>query len=155
MKTRSILLTLAVALIVPRAALAAENLRLAPGLSFTDDSSSGFPIEGDRLADARIVKGLPTVVFFGASNCWNTNREAERLIALYPRFRDRVSFVIVDVDHPSDAQQALMKAYYRGSIPTLAILDAGGNALYAEAGETARRARRLEQARKSHRACSR
>ena len=40
------LLTLAVS------ALAADNLTLAPGLSFTDDSSDNFPVRGDHLPDA-------------------------------------------------------------------------------------------------------
>ncbi len=89
------LLTLAVS------ALAADNLTLAPGLSFTDDSSDDFPIRGDHLTAAEVVEGRAAVVFFGASNCWNTTREAERLVTLYPKFRDRVSFIIVDVNHPS------------------------------------------------------
>ncbi|TMA49233.1 MAG: hypothetical protein E6J76_13485 [Deltaproteobacteria bacterium] len=79
------LLTLAVS------ALAADNLTLAPGLSFTDDSSDNFPVRGDHLADAEVVEGRAAVVFFGASNCWNTAREAERLVTLYPKFRDRES----------------------------------------------------------------
>ena len=36
-------------------ALAADNLSLAPGLSFTDDSSDSFPIRGDHLTDAEVV----------------------------------------------------------------------------------------------------
>src|SRR6058998_2408731 len=99
-------------LTLTRLALAAENLTLAPGLSFTDDSSDSFPIRGDHLGDAEFGKGRAAVAFFGASNCWNTNREAERLVALYPMFRDRVSFIIVDVNHPSNAQRPLLKAYY-------------------------------------------
>src|SRR5437899_12997636 len=63
--------------------LAAENLELAPGLRFTDDSSNSFPIQGDHLGDAAFGKGRAAVAFFGASHCWNTNREAERLLALY------------------------------------------------------------------------
>src|SRR5262249_25824789 len=67
---------------------AADNLRLASGLSFTDDSSADFPIRGDHLEDAERRPGRATVMFFGASHCWNTNREAERLVALYPKYRD-------------------------------------------------------------------
>src|SRR2546427_10646806 len=46
------LLTLAVS------ALAADNLKLAPGLSFTDDSSDNFPIRGEDLTDAEEGEGL-------------------------------------------------------------------------------------------------
>src|SRR5438128_10409888 len=95
------LLTLAVS------ALAADNLTLAPGLSFTDDSSDNFPVRGDHLADAEVVEGRAAVVFFGASNCWNTAREAERLVTLYPKIRDRVSFIGGAVNHPSEAQRPL------------------------------------------------
>jgi hypothetical protein len=78
------------------------------------------------------------VLFFGASHCFNTNREAERLVAVYPRFRDRLSFVVVDVGNPSDAQRPLLAKYYRGSIPTVVVLSRSGALLHADAGETAR-----------------
>jgi len=118
-------------------ALAAENLTLAPGLSFTDDSSNSFPIQGDHLGDAEFGMGRASVAFLGASNCWNTNREAERLVALYPKFRDRVRFIIVNVNHPSEAQRPLLKAHYRGSIPTLVVFAPDGTVLYTRSGETA------------------
>src|SRR5262249_20615726 len=81
--------------------------------------------------------GRATVMFFGASHCWNTNREAERLVALYPKYRDRVSFVIVDVAHPSPPQRPLLETYYRGSIPTVVVLGRDGATVYAQTGETA------------------
>jgi len=135
---RALLLAALVTVIAPTWARAAESLRLAPDLSFTDDSSSRFPIEGDRLGDAELVKGRAALVFFGAAHCWNTNREAERVIALYPKFRDRVRFIIVDVGHPSHDQRPLMKAHYHGYIPTLAILAGDGTVIYERSGETAR-----------------
>jgi len=119
-------------------ALGATDLRLAPGLSFTDDSSDDFPVRGEDMEDAESRPGRATVMFFGASHCWNTNREAERLVALYPKFRDRVHFIIVDVNRPSTTQRPLMKSYYRGSIPTLVVLAPDGEPVYARAGETAR-----------------
>ena len=116
---------------------AATDLMLAPNLSFTDDSSPNFPIEGKDLADATVARGLPTVIFFGTAHCWNTAREAERLIALYPRYSDRVHFVIVDLKHASPAQGRLADQYYPGYIPTLAIFDKSGRVIYDRAGETA------------------
>lgn len=118
-------------------ARAADDLHLAPGLSFTDDSSDAFPIRGRRLADATTGDGKATVLFFGASNCWNTNREAERLVSLYPKYKDRVRFVVVDVAHPSDGQKPLVAAHYRGAIPTVVVLAPDGSVLYGRAGETA------------------
>src|SRR5262249_15944620 len=54
--------------------IGADNLQLAPVLSFTDDSGSAFPIRGDGLDDAESRPGRATVIFFGTSHCWNTNR---------------------------------------------------------------------------------
>ena len=45
-------------------------------------------------------------------------------------------FVIVDLDlRRSPAQEALVKKYYRGSIPHVTILDRTGKAAYDAAGE--------------------
>jgi hypothetical protein len=116
---------------------AADSLKLAPNLSFTDDSSSNFPIMGEHNDDAAVSTVRPTVIFFGTSHCWNTNREAERLIKLYPQYRGNFLFVIVDLNHVSPEQQKLVAAYYRGAIPTIAVVDSEGNVIYDRAGETA------------------
>ena len=117
----------------------ARNLTLAPNLSFTDDSSSAFPIRGENLADGRIASDRPTAVFFGTSHCWNTNREAERFVALYAKEKDTARFLVVDLEHPAPDQRALVSRLYRGAIPSLAFLDRSGRTVYAEAGETASR----------------
>ncbi len=117
-------------------AYAAGDLHLAPDLSFTDDSSSNFPIAGG-IGDATVASDRATVMFFGTAHCWNTNREAERLVALYPKYRDKIDFVIVDLDHATSAQQPLIARYYHGAIPTIAVVDSKGDVLYDEAGETA------------------
>jgi thiol-disulfide isomerase/thioredoxin len=118
-------------------ARAATDLTLSPNLSFTDDSSPHFPIEASNIGDASIARGRPTVIFFGTSNCWNTAREAERLVQLYPEYRDQVHFVVVDLRHASPAQQRLAHLYYSGYIPTLAIFDKSARLVYDRAGETA------------------
>lgn len=115
----------------------AYDLRLAPGLSFDDDSSANFPIEGANLSDGSISGGEATVIFFGTANCWNTAREAERLVKLYPQYKDKVHFVIVDLRNPSLSQRALIARYYHGYIPTIAVLGGRGELLYDRAGETA------------------
>ena len=124
-------------LVATSPARCADHLALAPGLSFSDDSSDSFPIRGEHLDDAKSQAGQPTVIFFGAAHCWNTNREAERLVELYPKYQDRVSFVIVDVNRPGPSQRTLLETYYRGSIPTLVVRAPDGALLYAKAGETA------------------
>lgn len=116
----------------------AANLTLAPDLSFTDDSSSNFPIRGEGLKDGKIASDRPTFIFFGTSHCWNTNREAERLVAFYSRRRDAARFLVVDLDRASTEQQPLVKRFSSGFIPTLAVLDAKGVVVYDRSGETAR-----------------
>ena len=115
----------------------ARNLTLAPNLSFTDDSSSNFPIRGENLEEGKIASDRPTAIFFGTSHCWNTNREAERFVALAAREKDAVRFLVVDLDHPSRDQKPLVARFYRGYIPTLAVLDASGKPVYNRSGETA------------------
>jgi hypothetical protein len=122
----------------PVGAGGAADLRLAPDLSFTDDSSSNFPIRGSNLADGKIASDRPTAVFFGTSHCWNTNREAERFVALYRQHRGEARFLVVDLNNPSSEQKPLVARLYKGFIPTLAFLDRGGKVVYDRAGETAR-----------------
>ena len=116
----------------------AANLVLAPSLSFTDDSSANFPIRGENLKDGKIASDRPTLVFFGTSHCFNTNREAERFVALYGKEKDAARFLVVDLDSPSAEQRALVARFYAGFIPTLAVLDAKGRVIYNRSGETAR-----------------
>jgi hypothetical protein len=118
-------------------AWAASDLKLAPKLSFDDDSSPNFPIQGQNLSEGSKPSGEATVIFFGTSNCWNTAREAERLVKLYPQFRDRIRFVIVDLNHVGPEQEALVSHYYHGYIPTITTIDSKGNLIYDRAGETA------------------
>jgi len=118
-------------------AYAASDLKLAPGLSFDDDSSPNFPIQGQNLSDNSIAPGQATVIFFGTSNCWNTAREGERLVKLYPQFRDRIQFVIVDLHNVSPEQETLVSHYYHGYIPTITAIDSQGKVIYDRAGETA------------------
>lgn len=114
-----------------------SDLKLAPDLSFSDDSSPNFPIEGRNLSDGSIAADHATVIFFGTANCWNTAREAERLVQLYPRYKDKLRFVVVDLRSPSLAQRSLITRYYHGYIPTIAVIDSSGKVLYDRAGETA------------------
>ena len=116
---------------------AASGLKLAPQLSFDDDSSPNFPVQGENLSEGSIASGEATVIFFGTSNCWNTSREAERLVRLYPRFRNQIHFVIVDLNHATPEQQTLVSRYYHGYIPTITAIDSKGNVIYDRAGETA------------------
>jgi hypothetical protein len=116
----------------------ASGLTLAPGLSFTDDSSSNFPIRGEDLKDGKIASDRPTAIFFGTSHCWNTNREAERFVALYSKEKENARFLVVDLDGPAANQKPLVSHFFKGYIPTLAFLDRSGAVVYNQSGETAR-----------------
>ncbi len=135
----AILLALATSLSCVSLGNAADSLKLAPDLSFSDDSSSIFPITSAHSDDGAIATDRPTVIFFGTSHCWNTNREAERLTSLYPQYHGNFHFVIVDLNHVSPEQRKLLAAYYRGAIPTITVVDSKGNVVYDRAGETAAR----------------
>jgi hypothetical protein len=134
-------------LVAPPGPGGASRLTLAPDLSFTDDSSSNFPIRGENMADGRIAGDRPTAIFFGTSHCWNTNREAERFVLLYGAEQSRARFVVVDLDHPSREQQALVSHFYKGAIPTVAFLDRRGVPVYDRAGETASERRDISRLR--------
>ncbi len=124
--------------VAPPGAGGATGLTLAPGLSFTDDSSAEFPIRGENLADGKIASDRPTIIFFGTSHCWNTNREAERFVALSRKHADEARFLVVDLSNPSGEQKPLIARLYKGYIPTVAFLDRKGTVVYDRAGETAR-----------------
>jgi hypothetical protein len=91
----------------------------------------------ENISEGSIASGEATVIFFGTSSCWNTSHEAERLVRLYPRFRNRIHFVIVDLNNVAPAQQALVSQYYHGYIPSITAIDSRGTLIYDRAGETA------------------
>jgi Tfp pilus assembly ATPase PilU len=139
-KLRPVLIAIAATVLVTAwalCAIAADDLKLAPDLSFTDDSSSNFPIMSDHSADSALAPSEATILFFGTAHCWNTNREAERLVALYPKYRGKIHFVIIDLNNVADNQKQLVAKYYRGAIPTIAVIDSNGHVIYDRAGETA------------------
>ena len=127
---------LALAVLTPASLLAATNLTLAPDLSFTDDSSPNFPIRAQNAGDGTIAADRPTLIFIGTSHCWNTAREAERVVSLYPKYQDQVHFVVIDLNDTSPAQHTVVSKFYHGYIPTIVLFDRHGRVLYDQAGET-------------------
>jgi hypothetical protein len=77
------------------------------------------------------------VIIYG-EGFFNSKRQAQRTVDLYNKYRERVHFVVVDLDlRRSPAQQELVKRYYNGYIPHVVVLDADGQALYDADGEVA------------------
>jgi len=88
------------------------------------------------MDDATINPVLPTLIFFGASGDLNTNRQAKRLVDLYKKFQDKVKVIVIDVDHPANANVVkLIKTYYKGYIPLNVILDKSGKVSSSHSGE--------------------
>ncbi len=122
-------------LLTSTASFAADNLKLNPRLDYTSDSQDGPLISGDSM-DAGPVAGKPTHVIMYGEGCYNSKRQARRTVSLYEKYKGRVQFVVIDLDHSLPAaQQQLQKKYYRGYIPHVVVLDASGAAIYNSSGE--------------------
>jgi thiol-disulfide isomerase/thioredoxin len=114
---------------------AGENLKLNPKLDYSSDSQDGPLITGDHM-DEGVVAGKPVYVIMYGEGCYNSKHQARRTVSLYEKYKGRVQFVVVDLDHPlPPAQQQLQKKYYRGYIPHVVILDTAGAVLYNSSGE--------------------
>jgi hypothetical protein len=125
----------AILLIAFEPAFAGENLRLNSKLDYSIDSQDGPLITGDRMEEG-IVAGKPAYVILVGEGCYNSKRQARRTVHLYEKYKERVQFVIVDLDHPlPPAQRELRDKYYKGYIPHVVVLDASGVAIYNSSGE--------------------
>jgi hypothetical protein len=128
-------LSVVLVLSVVSTAFAGENLRLNPKFDYTSDSQDGALITGEHMDDG-VAAGKPAYLLLYGEGCYNSKRQARRTVSLYEKYKDRVQFVIVDLDHPlSDSQHGLKKKYYRGYIPHVVVLNASGAALYNASGE--------------------
>jgi hypothetical protein len=116
-------------------AFAGDNLRLNSKLDYTSDSQDGPLITGDHMEQG-VIAGKPAYVILYGEGCYNSKRQARRSVSLYEKYKGRVQFVVVDLDHPlSPAQEDLRKKYYKGYIPHVVVLDASGAAVYNSSGE--------------------
>jgi len=112
-----------------------DNLKLNPRLDYGSDSLDGPLITGDDTQSG-FVAGKPNYVIIYGEGCFNSKRQARRTVELYNKYRDQVHFVVVDLDVPrSPEQQKLVKQFYKGYIPHVVVLNAGGEALYSQSGE--------------------
>jgi hypothetical protein len=114
---------------------AGENLKVNPKLDYTSDRQDGRLITGDNM-DSGFVPGSPAYVIMYGEGCFNSKRQARRTVELYERYKGRVQFVIIDIDHQlSPGQKELKKKYFRGYIPHVVVLNSSGVALYNAASE--------------------
>jgi hypothetical protein len=116
-------------------AFSADHLKLNPKLDYSSDSQNGPLISGDHMREG-LAPGKPNYVIFFQEGCFNSKHQARRTVELYEKYKDRVNFVIVDLDRsPSPEQQDLARKFYRNYIPHVTILDARGAVVYDQAGE--------------------
>ena len=135
MKKRVIVAVSLFALAFGTTAFAADNLRLNPKLDYTSDSQDGPLITGDNLQEG-FVAGKPNYVIMYGEGCYNSKRQAQRTVSLWQKYKDRVNFVVVDLDKSrSRAQKELVEKYYKGYIPHVMVLDSAGATLYNRSGE--------------------
>lgn len=112
-----------------------DNLKLNPKLDYASDSLDGPLITGDD-SQSGFMAGKPNYVIIYGEGCFNSKRQARRTVELYNQYRDRVHFVVVDLDVPrSPEQQKLVKQFYKGYIPHVLVLNARGDSLYNQSGE--------------------
>jgi hypothetical protein len=113
----------------------AENLKLNSHLDYSSDSQDGPLITGDHMEDGATA-GKPNYIIMYGEGCFNSKRQARRSVNLYQKYKDRVQFVVIDLDQKqSPAQQELLKKYFAGSIPHVVVLDRSGSTVYNSAGE--------------------
>ena len=116
-------------------ARAGENLRINSHLNYSSDSEDGPLITGDHMNEGAVPDKPNYVIIYG-EGCFNSKRQARRTVSLYEKYKDRVNFVVVDLDQKrSPAQQQLVKQFYQGYIPHVVVLDKAGNAVYNSSGE--------------------
>src|SRR5437660_1222112 len=95
---------------------ATDNLKLNQRLDYGSDSQEGPLITSDN-SSAGAQAGRPNYVIIYGEGCFNSKRQARRTVELYQKYKDKVNFVVVDLDQKrSEAQQELVKKYYQGYI---------------------------------------
>jgi hypothetical protein len=124
-----------VSALAAQAVFGIDNLKLNQKLDYRSDSLDGPLITGDD-AQSGFLPGKTNYVIIYGEGCFNSKRQARRTVDLYDKYRDKVHFVVIDLDvRRSPDQQQLVKQYYQGFIPHVVVLDASGKALYNSDGE--------------------
>jgi len=128
-------LLFAMAMIITLPSRAADNLKLNQHLDYSSDSQDGPLITGDHLEDGAAT-GKPTYLIIYGEGCFNSKRQARRTVELYEKYKDRVQFVVVDMDRQRSApQEDLVKRFYKGYIPHVTVLNRDGKIAYNASGE--------------------
>ena len=116
--------------------IAGTDLKLNPKLRYGSDSNDGPLITGKDLDYAKLSTQKPSHVIFYHRECYNSKRQAKRTVELYDKFKEKVNFIVIDLDHIRNKDQVNLKQkYYTNYIPHVTIINKNGKVLYDRAGE--------------------
>jgi hypothetical protein len=115
---------------------AGTDLKINPKLRYSSDSNDGPLITGRDLDDAKLSAEKPTHVILYHRQCYNSKRQAKRTVELYDKFKEKVNFIVIDLDEISSRDQVgLKQKYYTNYIPHVTIINKEGKVVYDRAGE--------------------
>ena len=116
--------------------IAATDLKLNNTLDYNSDSNDGPLVTGKEMTEGDISSKVPTYIIFYQRECYNSKRQARRTVDLYKKYRDRVKFIVIDLDSDMSAgQKELVNRFYRKYIPHVTVLGKKGDILYNSSGE--------------------
>src|ERR1700685_3188048 len=96
---KSFVILMVALLVLLSTAFAGENLKLNPKLDYTSDSQDGPLISGDDIKSG-VVPDKPAYVIMYGEGCYTSKRQSRRTVSLYEKYKGRVQFVVIDLDHP-------------------------------------------------------
>ncbi len=116
--------------------VAGTDLKLNPKLRYGSDSNDGPLITGKDLDYAKLSTQKPSHIIFHHRECCNSKRQAKRTVELYDKFKEKVNFIVIDLDEVRNKDQVgLKRKYYTHYIPHVTILNKNGKVIYDRAGE--------------------
>ncbi len=116
--------------------IAGTDLKLNPKLRYSSDSNDGPLITGKNLDYAKLSTQKPSHVIFYHRECYNSKRQAKRTVELYDKFKEKVNFIVIDLDHIRNKDQvSLKRKYYTNYIPHVTSFSKDGKVVYDRAGE--------------------
>ncbi|NIP38449.1 MAG: hypothetical protein GWO07_05950 [Candidatus Dadabacteria bacterium] len=123
-------------LLLSPSTFAGTELKINPKLRYSSDSNDGPLISGRDLSDAKLSSDKPSHIIFYHRQCYNSKRQAKRTVELYEKFKDKVNFIVIDLDEIRNNDQVkLRRKYYTKYIPHVTMISKDGKVLYDRAGE--------------------
>jgi len=136
MRTAGLTAALGLFLGVPCSLYSADKLVLSPNLDYSDhNKNQGLLITGENMDDG-FKKGTVNYIIFYFEKCYNAKRQARVTVNMYEKYKERVHFVVIDLNLLlSPAQMKLARKYCSGKIPHTTILDGKGGLIFDYTGE--------------------